>query len=240
VTHHCLLALTLLAAACGESREAQRVKLPVRVDGAGAAGPVTTDLGWSVSLTRLALAVEGLDLTTAGELHAGTGLLPALGRLLVPPVQAHAGHAAGGEVIGELPGPFVIDWVGEDGRLLGEATLLEGDYNGANLTFGRAEELGGHTGQVEGRAERDGETVELALVVDQDAGRQVVGAPFDLDVATGTTVTLKLQVLLEDPVEGDTLFDGIDFAETEAAEQASRLRRALQKHDHYRITTEAP
>ena len=251
----CALASCLVAwcaVACGDvSQEAARVELPVVVDGSGLSGSVSTDLGYDVEVTALRVAMERLEFTTEGETHLAA--LRSLERLLLPVAHAHPGHYAGGEIIGELPGRYVLDLIGGDGAELGAATLLEGDYNGANFTFVRAtaedglsadDPLIGHTMLLEGVARRGEEAIAFSALIDQDEDRQVVGAPLELDLVEGATVRLGVQALVKDPFSADTAFDGIDFGALDGDgdgqvrfvsgdPDANRLRRALQTHTYY-------
>jgi len=263
-----LLIIVLLAAACGGGAEAPEVRLPVATRGAVAAA--TSDLGYTVTVSRLRVAVQDLQLTVAGGdsrvLCAMSGRAAVCGRAagemhkvgvveqgLVAP---HPGHNAGGEVTGELPGRFVLEWDGQE-RAVGTATLLVGDYNGANVGFRRADAgdglaaddpLIGHTFHVVGTAARGGAVTRFDAALDIEPGTELVGAVFDHDVVETSTETLYLGFVPTDPFEGDTAFDGVDFAALPAgadgvtirpAEVAHNLmRRTLQVHDHYAI--EAP
>jgi hypothetical protein len=135
-----LLRITWLAplvlAACGGGDEAVRVELPVVTPG-GALPAATSDLGYAVTIDRLRIAVSNLELTVAGEMHQA-GLKAA-------PPRPHPGHNAGGEVTGELPGSFILTWDGNQ-HPVGVATLLVGDYNGANLGFRAADAADGLAG----------------------------------------------------------------------------------------------
>jgi hypothetical protein len=245
-----------LCCACGaESEEAARVSMPLRVDAAEIEAAVN-DLGYSVELTSARVVLGEVELTTSGEVHAG--LWRGLERLLVSEAWAHPGHYAGGEVIGELPGTYVFDWVSDGGVTLGEATMLVGDYNGANFTFGQADAalgveaedgLLGQTWSLRGVARRGDEAISFSAVLAQDPGRQVVGAPFELDVVEGQRGALWLQLLQADPTSGGTLWDGIDFgaldedgdgevALEEGGEAQKRLRRQLQSHAFYRVVAQ--
>jgi hypothetical protein len=218
--------------------------------------PVSTDLGYEVELERCRVAIETFEFTTDGEMHArATPNWGLLSDLFVPTAHAHPDHYAGGEVVGELSGRFVFDWR-SDGKPLGDATLLEAAYTGMNFTFARAEfgdgvaaddPILGHSFDVAGTASRDGQIVRFEFVVDQDEGRRIVGAPFDLDLGPSADATLGVRFDLVDPKELDTVFDGIEFfaldpdgnghavIEEESAE-INRLRRNLQVHDHYAVT----
>jgi len=171
---------------------------------------------------------------------------------------AHPGHYEGGEVTGELLGDFIIDWTTEDGRELGEAMLLAGDYHSTNFTFQHGSEadldtddpLLGFTARFSGSAERDGETVDFTILLSSPEGRELVGAPFEATIGEGSQGALHLRLELVDPFENDTLFDGVDFRSLDsdadgilniapgvtALEDAyNLLLRTFQNHDHYTL-----
>ncbi len=231
-----------------------RIHVPVVVD-SGGLRPSQTDLGYTIALTRLRVVIDTIEMTTEGEQHAALWPLRGLGELLVPTARAHPGHDAGGEILGELRGRFVVDWL-DDGALLGEAELLHARYTGVNFTFTQAQAsdgipegdpLLGHTIDVAGTATRNGHTWAFDAIVDQDAGRRMVGGVFEHDVDEGSDdLVLGLRVLLEDPFEDDDLFDGVEFAALDEdgdgrvtlipeTDPWNRVRRALQVHDHYAL-----
>lgn len=263
-----LIVLILALSACDEPTEATRVEIPVVVSGAGLT-PVTTDLGYEIALTEARMAFNNLAFTIAGEAHASL-FWPTVSEMLIPVAHAHPGHFAGGEVTGELPGEFVVDWLADDGKQLGVATLLAGTYTGANFTFARASEdwleagdpLIGHTAIFSGTATRQGVSTEFTITIDSHEDRELVGAPLTrIDApahefqaridASSSSGTLLMQLVTEDPIELDTLFDGVDFAALSAdsdgvvqiapdsqgaAEDAYNLfRRTFQLADHYLI-----
>ena len=267
--------------ACGPS-EAPRVELPVLIDGSEL-GPATNDLGWTVELTQARMVIEELRFTTAGEVHEGRGagegaqllshLSAQLGSLLLPRAWAHPGHFQDGEIIGELAGRYAIDFATEDGRELGRATLIAGDYAALAFGLGRGDaQLGlesddpllGHSALLRGVAsgEREGQPFELEFefVVDSPLDREITGIPFDASVDEGTQGAIGLRLYGVDPIEGDTLFAGIDFAaladfategeplriaDPDTVEQDPlldetyyALRRELQAHDLFEATLE--
>lgn len=249
-----LLGATLGASACDfESELAPRLELDVVVDGTGVRMH-QTDLDYAVELSRCRVAIAGIEFTTEGEMHARADkpVLDSLYDLVVPTAYAHPGHAAGGEVVGELPGRHVFDWRA-DGEHLGLATMLEANYNGVNFTLTRAapgdgitadDSIIGHTFEIEGQATRDGQTVTFSATLDQDEGRRVIGVPFELDTTETPDAVIGLSLHLVDPFEPDTVFDGIDFLALDEdgdgvvvlepdSEAHNRLRRALQTHDFY-------
>lgn len=238
-----LCALLLLPAACEGSREAERVERPVVATRTESV--VTTDLGYTVTVTRLRAVVRDLRFTTGTEAHAGSSPLG----LLVGTAWAHPGHGGGGETLGELPGQRVVDWLAGDAPL-GLATLLPGRYGAFDFTFARGGEadgltaddpLRGNTFDIAGEAEKDGHRVAFTAAVALDEGADMVGAPFDAEVSAADATTIAVAFVLRDPFENDTVFDGIDFlasgepAVDITADTAThnRLRRVLRTHDHY-------
>lgn len=246
-----LLSTTLVAGCVFDSDLADRATARIVVDGASV---VTTenDMGYRIELTRCRVAIDTLELTTDGEMHAS--LLGPAWDLLVPNAYAHPGHSGGGEVVGELAGRYVFDWR-DNGALIGEATLLDADYRGANFSFTRArlgdgipadDPIIGHTFEIVGTATLDDERWEFSVLLDQDEGRRVVGLPLELDLSDDEELELGLQLLVDDPTEPDTLFDGVDFAMLDDdgdhviviepdTEAYNRLRRNTQAHDHYGV-----
>ena len=244
--------LCLTTTACDfDSVIAPRVGLDILIDGSAIQRSVS-DLDYEVELTRCRVAIDILEFTTDGEQHAFAR--PAsLGEWLIPTAFAHPGHYGGGEIVGELTGRHVFDW--RDERVLGEAELTEALYTGANFTFARArradglaadDPIVGHTFDIAGVAERDGVTIQFEVQVDQDEDRRVVGLPLELDVDSSTTRSLALALFTRDPLEEDTLFDGVDFGSLDpdadgvvrvdpGSDAYNRLRRNLQAHDHYAV-----
>src|SRR5690606_10471065 len=167
------LAHAALALHCEAPHEAPRVERPLVVDGSQVV-EFETDLGFVVQLTDARLAMLVVQMTTQGELHTAS-VLPSLGQLLVPPAYAHPGHYEGGEVIGEAPGRFLVDWIAGDGAELGTATLIASEYTAANFTFARADaEDGldegdpwiGHTAILAGVAQKDDEEFSFVFALE--------------------------------------------------------------------------
>lgn len=244
--------LTLVALAACASEEAPRVLLPVAIDAGEAAAPVTSDLGYTVTLTRARAAIEDLQFTTGGETHLT--LLDRLHRWLVPIALAHPGHGSGGEVVGELRGLFVVDWL-RDRAALGTAELVVSRYRGANFGFRKAttgelpagDPLVGHTFHLEGTASKDGRTISFTALLDVDDSATLIGAPFDLQVDQASADVLGLRLLPRDPTAPqDTLWNQVDFFALAGAaastaivspqEAHNLLVRALRAHDHYDVT----
>ncbi len=74
----------------------------------------------------------------------------------------------------------------------------------------------------------------------------MVGAPFELVITDATRSTLGIQLLPTDPVESNSLFDGLDFAALDedrdgvveivpGDEAHNILRRTLQSHAHDKV-----
>lgn len=239
-----LLSGLALFAGCSGSEEAATVELPVAT-AAGALAAATTDLGYTVQLDRVRIAVSTIQFTIEGEAHAAT---PPPGTVL------HPGHSAGGEVTGELPGDFVLVWDGSARPALGTGTLIVGDYRGANFTFRGADArdalptgdpLVGHAVAMTGSVTRDGASHPFDVVLDVEPGAAIIGATFDDAITAASQETLALVFYPTDPSEGDTAFDGIDFfalPRTGAAieirpgsDAHNILRRVVTTHDHYGV-----
>lgn len=229
-----LLLLLALFVGCSPA-EAVRVELPVLVDGSGLEA-AATDLGWTIEFEQARVALADLYFTTAGEIHMGRQpglggqLLSRLAGGFISTAHAHPGHFQGGEIIGELQGTFVVDFANEDGRELGLATLIVGDYEAVNFRLARAsadevdaaDALLGHTALLSGTATGPGgEVVSFTVVIDSPEDREIIGVPFDATVAEDSTFEIGLRMLSSDPFEADHLFDGIDFGQLDAVDGAA-------------------
>jgi hypothetical protein len=241
--------------ACSEAEEARRVDLPVVTDGRGLQ-PITTDLGYQVEVSSAWLVAEDLQFTIAGEAH--TSLWRRLSEAVIPVAHAHPGHYQGGEVTGELLGRFVLQFTAEETQAVGTATLLVGQYQALDLTLAHASEddvaegdpLLGHSARLVGTAARDDVAFAFEIRIESPAARQLAGVPFAAKIAESTQGPLALRLSTLDPIENDTLLDGVDFALLDsdadgrvlvepAAVDANTVaaynvfRRTFQTHDHF-------
>lgn len=218
----------------------------------------TNELGWSVHLTKPRLAFRNLEFTIEGEQHASAPRrwLRRAGALLLSSAYAHPGHYAGGTIDGELAGDFLVDFATDDGRSLGQATLLAEKFDGGNLTFraaptadglGTDDPILGHTAHLEGTATKDAQVITFTALVDVDDGTRMVGAPLDCDLRDEHPTTLGVQLLTIDPYENDTLLQKLDFGALDVdgdgalsiipgSDGGNILRRTIQEHDHYFIS----
>ena len=250
--------------ACGSPEEAPRVEMAVAAD-SSAVATVTNDLGYEIELTEARAAVENFAFTIAGEAHTAS-LWQKVSDFLIPTAYAHPGHFQGGDVTGELRGRFVLNWLPQSSAELGTATLLAGVYKSANFAFvhassddgvASADALLGHTAVLRGRATRGTTSVEFVALIDSPDGRELIGAPFEFEVKEDSSERLGVRLATQDPLEGGTLFDGLDFAmldsdgdgqiaiEETSGEMAivdayNQLRRTFQTHDHFDIKTSLP
>ena len=226
--------LLLVAAGCGTTEQAETVELPVTT----AASPIaaaSTDLGYEVRVDSMRVAVTGIQFTIEGEQHEGSLVAP------------HPGHSSGGEVTGELAGNFVLAWTGQAQPTLGMATLIAGDYHGANFSIRAADAsdvaagdpLLGHAFHLTGTISRAGTTRPFDATLDVEPDTNVIGLPFEATITGRSTETLAIDFAALDA------FDGIDFfAESATGSIAIRpgstphnlIRRAIQTHDHYGVT----
>jgi hypothetical protein len=69
----------------------------------------------------------------------------------------------------------------------------------------------GHTAYFAGVASKDGADVAFTAALDVSEGTQMVGAPFELSVEADTKAEIGVQLEATDPVEGKSMFDGLDF-----------------------------
>lgn len=215
------LGLAWLVLACVPN-EAPRIELPVVVDGA-ALTTSTTDLRWTIEFEQARLAIADLQFTSAGELAGLMGLL-------LPSAHAHPGHGESGQILGELPGSFVLDFIAGmgtgDGVELGLATLIVGEYTAANFRFRRAsagelapgDPLIDHTALLVGTARKDEQVIAFSIAIDSPRDAELIGASFEYEVSEQSMVVLGVQLLATDNFEGKHLFQGIDFAALDAAD----------------------
>ena len=256
-----LSGLLLLCAACGGGSEPARVTLPLFAHGT-AFTAFTTDEGYEVTLAPVTLPLADLALTGPGEAHARgstpppreghaqpsplplgarqspgvrAGFLAIALNLLLPTAHAHPGHETGGAVLGERQGDFDARFGGGADKPLGEATLLEGAFRGANVRA-RAE-----TVVLRGEAAKDGTVHPFELEVPVESPTRIDGIIFELDVTPDTRGRLVLSLK---PVSsrGRTLFDTVDFAalgdDAQLTAARNAIRRALVDHAHYALNLE--
>lgn len=237
-----LAVLGVLPACGGEGGANGPWSVPVVGEGPGSSAVLTAE-GWEVELARF--AVGGEDLTFHAEAAPVASLLDPLSRLLIPQAHAHPGHGEGGEVLGELAGPFTLR--SDGASTLGEATLYPGTFSSAAFSFAALDEeedalADGETPSavLEGTASRDGVAVPFVARIVQDEGRRVDGVPFSWSLdEESPRGRIAFELLVEDAYSAATLFDGIAFALPEGGEamlidpgsaEHNRLRNALQSH----------
>ncbi len=231
--------------------EAAKVNLPVKFSNEKIL-TVTNDLGWAITLSEFRMAVADFEFTIEGETHASLGSF--FYDLLIPSAHAHPGHSAGGTVTGELPGNFILDFQKNE-KLLGEGVFLEEKYTGANFHFRTTDEtdnlnddnpLLGHTVYLKGNATLDDRTVSFSALLDVPVGTEMIGAVFNLEITEQTEGLLLFQIFTTDPSEGDTMFDGLDFALLDddnddvvniiPGDSAHNiLMKTVISHDHYGV-----
>jgi hypothetical protein len=246
-----LLTVLCLAGCEPEGDEPAEVSLPVTFNGGGLT-PAVNDLGWQVTLNRFDVCVENMEFTQEGEAHAS--ILKRVSDFFIPEAMAHPGHLAGGDVTGTLTGKWLIPFLGAS-RNLGLATLLEGDYNGVNLSFCVADEtvgaaatsaIFGHQAMMSGTATNGISTVQFTAIIDIGDAPTMWGGVFELMVAESSSVQLVLHPFSVDPFEEDTFFDGLDFGALDddgdgtvnliAGMPAHNiLMKSLLSHDHWSV-----
>jgi hypothetical protein len=236
-----LASLVVLAACSDPSSEAAQFTLPITAGPQGLTGTAATDLGWQISLSEVELHLRDLQMTIQGETH--TALRAPLS-LFVSTAHAHPGHYAGGEVIGELAGAFDATATADSPAdvPIGEATLLPGQFRGANVSYARGAD--GHTAHLKGAATKDARTVNFEATLDIADDAQTVGMPFDATLDADSGGHARLNLLVTDPYLGHNLFDGQDFAALDAdgddqallapgTPEGTRLARQFIRHDFW-------
>lgn len=226
-------ALLLLAfwVGCSPSEEAETVSHPLHVDGAGV-GAVVSDLGYTVTLTEARAVLTEVQFTRSVAVVAGGRWRPL--SWLIGTAHAHPGHGEGGAVVGELPGTHVVDWIGQSGATIGDASLI-GEANALRFLFAEGAD-GAASMHVAGVASKDG--VDHPFEADFDLRDVAVeGVPILTEALDAEA--WGLQLTTADPFEDETLFDGVDFATatwTVDDPNYNRLGRALRTHDHYLVS----
>ncbi|MBL8912830.1 MAG: hypothetical protein JNM17_19210 [Archangium sp.] len=130
-----LLAIALVFTACGGT-ERSRVSYPVTVSGGGAM--VTTDSGWTVTLTRATAHLDAVRFFE-GKVVLAKNVKPQWWRsLLVSTAYAHPGHYVPGEALGEFVGPLDADLLTTTPLAWGTADGLTGEQGSLQLTFATA------------------------------------------------------------------------------------------------------
>lgn len=248
-----------MALGCAADSASNQLQVPIVVDGSGTHA-CTNNLGYTVTLSTARVAIEDVELTVEGEPH--TAWHRRVSKFFVSTAYAHPGHEQGGAVLGELPGRWLFDFTRDDGAVLGLAELQAAQYSAGNFDFARADvfdglsgddALVGHTALLAGTATRGGHVIDFAASIDSPLDRQLVGAPFVAQVSAEQpprAIGLRMSAL--DPLQGDCLFDDVDFAalrgvngavtmvddagDVAASEAYNTLRRTFQTHDHFDFT----
>lgn len=255
------VALGVPLLACSSPQEAARVDVPAQV-GVEGITPVTTDLDYEVTLLDARVMARDFSFAIAGESHAS--LLRRSYDWLIPQAHAHPGHYQGGDITGELSGRFLLDWFPSEEAELGLASLIVGQYTSANFHLDYAlesdltnteDQLLGHTALLRGSAKRGDDEVTFLALIDSPEDRSIEGIPFEYAVDETNTYVLRVQLQPLDALEGDTLFDGLDFLALDADSDGklelspseedadlvnayNLLRRTLLSHDHFEFKLE--
>lgn len=230
------LFVVVLSTACGEttvgeSTEPQTVVRRVFIEPV----PNTFDRadGTSFELTNVEVTMGDLEFTTGGEAH--TAMLPSLWDIVVPSAHAHPGHFSGGEVLGELPGIFTTNLL--LGGQLGEAQLLEGEYQGLNFAFGPSEQ--NTSMRIAGIARWEGNEREFSIDWVSTPDVQVIGIPFEANVAADDE-TQQIHISIKLTNDGQTILDDLEFVVDERPlalgpddEGSNRIKRKMLTHDFY-------
>lgn len=178
------LLAVLAAAGCSSDTGRSRVDFDVELQGVRSEGTITTDDGWSVTLTEARLYVGAVYFFEGEPLFArrrAEALPLELARWLftIPEASAHPGHYVEGEALADMLAANTVDLLGP-AVTLGRANGVTGSYNSLRLELGRSDALSGHTALVAGRAEKGGLVVEFTGTVDRDA--PIAGVAFGAEI----------------------------------------------------------
>lgn len=238
-----------------KGEEPQEVTLPVSIDGRGLLLPTVNTGDWQVSVDTFDVCVENFEFTQEGEAHVS--VLRRISNFLVPELMAHPGHLGGGDVTGVLDGAWVIRFM-EKTIPLGDATLLEGAYNGFNMNFCIAGEshgitdeqpIFGHNAAISGVGKNGSQSVRFELFVDIADDPVLFGGIFEEGIAPSMQPGLRLKPVLQDSIGGGSFFDGIDFGLLDddgdgfvsiekGSEAHNILMKALMDHPYWSVTAE--
>lgn len=187
--------LLLIVAGCGPARSG-RVSFPVS---AGArAGPLVTDSGWAVSLSRAQASFEGVWLFGAPLAEAPAAPWRRAVGLVYGSAWAHPGHDAQGEALAEVLVPLEVDLLAAAPVEWGLASGVTGAVRTATLRYGPAGLA------LAGSASKGGAVVPWSAVV--HPGASLAGLELTAALAPGAGPRLHVEVDL------DVLLERVDFS----------------------------
>lgn len=202
----------------GSGTTGRRIALDVTIAASPESRQFTNAKGWSVSLTKAAVATGAFYFYDGETLFAAAPARRSRG--FVAAAFAHPGHYVAGKARGEMLVPSSADLLA--GATLGSGDGVTGIVRSATFAFSApatgpmAAELAANVVVLEGSATREGETrafrAELAPDEMKDAkgNLQIEGCPFtatDMQGDGTVAITIKLP----------TWFDQVDFADVPAS-----------------------
>lgn len=226
---------------CGEAREAEPFELPVESSGESLE-EFRTDRGYDVIISSLIIELDTIEFTVGGEVHGeetARSILNSFQNALFPMAHAHPGHAAGGEVAGEVAGPLTLTFRSSENISLGKGLFLPGFYGGYNLLFSQHGDE--NTVLLEGVATKEEEIpFQASLQAPRNGG--VYGGALMAQLAQGDRIILRF--LPVDEWSERTLLDRITFSDLPRDEDGvaqfvngssahSILRETLGSHEFY-------
>lgn len=210
----------------GSSTTGRRIALDVAIEASSDSKQFTNAKGWSVTLTKAAVATGAFYFYDGETLFAGNG--PRGGRALpggfVKSAFAHPGHYVPGNAKGEMLAPSSADLLA--GGKVGSGEGVSGLVRSATFSFAApaagplAAELGANVILLEGTATKDAETrafrAEIAPseVANTKGLPQIEGCPFvitDMERDGTVTITVKLPMW----------FEQVDFADVPKSADAA-------------------
>lgn len=175
-----LLGAGLVAAGCGgtggRSVTFRMALQAVAAPGESAPGRFTTDTGWRVELSVARVLLGPIYLfENAPPVQAQGSLWRRVGEWLLPTAHAHEEFFAGGRALGEWDREVVVDALAlAEPRVLGRVPGIAGRVRSMSMllqaarvvTGQEAALLSGHTALLEGRAEREGQSIAFRAGLD--------------------------------------------------------------------------
>lgn len=200
----------------GSGTTGRRIALEVRIGASSEAKQFTNAKGWSVALTKAAIATGAFYFYDGDTLFASHDTKPPKRLSIVRPAFAHPGHYVPGNARGQMLNASSAELLA--GGSLGNGDGITGPVRSATFTFSSpatgpaAAELGAGVIVLEGTATKDAETRPFRAEILADEMKdakgitQIEGCPFthaDMQADGVVTITIKIPMW----------FDQVDFTE---------------------------
>jgi len=221
VTFAAALALGLTACSGSGATAGKRVTLKTRLTSSEAAAPFTNAMGWTVALSRAAIATGAFYYYDGAPIFSWSpprarGPIERLARLLaVRTAHAHPGHYVAGQAMGQMTEAFSADARAGDAAYP-DGSGVTGVYRSARFTFGAggvgpaASVLGAHVAVLEGTATKGAARRVFRATLDVKDVVDAKGQPF-LEGCELREVTVEGDGTVAVNVRPTVWFDQVDF-----------------------------